>query len=239
MHRMQRAEQMAVLGQLSAGLAHEIKNPLAGIKAAMEVLSADERLSAEDREVLRRVGHEVTRLETLMKSFLNFAKPPKPQLTEIEVDSLVEMTLGFQERGERMKPDAPNRVVIRRDFNAPPATLADPMQLQQVLLNLVLNAVDAMPSGGVLTVRTAYEKDPETIVIEVADAGKGIDHAHAAKMFEPFFTTKPKGTGLGLAISRQLIEQHGGTIGFAPNPGGGTRFTIRLPRRTNGQEDRP
>jgi signal transduction histidine kinase len=103
------------------------------------------------------------------------------------------------------------------------------MQLQQVFLNLVLNAVDAMPNGGILNVRTFFEPGPDLIHVEISDTGKGIGKEHLDMIFQPFFTTKPKGTGLGLAISKQLIEQHGGSISADANPGGGTVFRIQLP----------
>jgi len=106
------------------------------------------------------------------------------------------------------------------------------MQLHQVFLNLVINAVDAMPDGGTLSVRTAFDAEDRIIRVEIADTGHGIDPKHAASIFQPFFTTKPKGTGLGLPICRQLIEQHGGTIAVTENPGGGTCFRIGLPQQT-------
>lgn len=110
--------------------------------------------------------------------------------------------------------------------------MADPMQLQQILLNLVLNAVDSMPNGGTLNVRTSFDQGAGIIGIEMADTGKGIRREHVDKIFQPFFTTKPKGTGLGLAISKQLIEQHGGSITVAGNPSGGSVFRIHLPLKT-------
>lgn len=230
--KMQRAEQMVVVGQLAAGLAHEIKNPLAGIKVAMEVLFAEPHLLPEDREVLWKVSQEVTRLEALMKSFLSFAKPPKPQLAEVDLNALMNTSLAFSAKGPKAAQGPGGGLEILRDLDPVPSTLADPMQLQQVFLNLLINAMDAMPEGGTLAVRTRFLPEEGTIVLEVADTGKGIDPAHAEKIFEPFFTTKPMGTGLGLAISRQLIEQNGGTITARPREGGGTLFRVSLPHRT-------
>ncbi len=234
MQRMQHAEQMAVVGKLSAGLAHEIKNPLAGIKAAMHVLSREASLAEEDRGVLRKVSEEITRLEGLMKSFLNFAKPPKPQPAQIEINTLMNTTLAFHGTGPR-NAEGRDTVNIVREFGTIPSTLADPMQLQQVFLNLVINAMDAMPAGGTLTVRTGFEPKEAMLRVEVADTGKGIDPENAEKIFQPFFTTKHGGTGLGLAICRQLLEQDGGTIAAAPNPGGGAVFTVRIPVRSVAQ----
>ena len=107
--------------------------------------------------------------------------------------------------------------------------MADPMQLQQVFLNLLLNAIDTMQDGGTLFVKTSYDAGENAVQIEISDTGKGIDEKVIAKIFQPFFTTKPKGTGLGLAITKRLIEQHGGDISAENNPGGGATFKIRLP----------
>jgi signal transduction histidine kinase len=232
MLKMQRTEQMVIVGELAAGLAHEIKNPLAGIKVAMQVLAEEASLSDEDREVVRKVAQEVVRLESLMKNFLNFTRPAKPQLAELNINSLINTILAFYVKSRSISPDRPGGIRIEKDLQPLPGTLADPMQLQQIVLNLVLNAVDAMPDGGTLGVRTSFEMGDDLIQIEISDTGKGISREHADQIFHPFFTTKPKGTGLGLAISRQLIEQHGGSITAAGKPSGGTVFKIQLPMKT-------
>ncbi len=229
MRKMQRTEQMVVAAELAAGLAHEIKNPLAGIKVAMNVLSVEATLSDEDRAVLGKVIGEVSRVEVLMKNFLNFTKPPKPQLAPIQVNNLLNTTLAFYLKHHSLPPGEPNRIDIVKDLRPLPATNADPVQLQQVVLNIVLNAIHAMPAGGTLTVRTFHEEAPAFIRVEISDTGNGIKAELIDRIFQPFFTTKAKGTGLGLAISKQLVEQQGGSIGAANNPGGGSTFTIRLP----------
>lgn len=226
--KMQRAEQLAVLGELAAGLVHEIKNPMAGIKVAMEVLSKEANLSSEDKVATEKVVAEIARLDTLMKQFLNFAKPPKPQLAEIDVNAAIGSTLAFYARSGMGGREAAKSIEIIKQFGDLPHAVADPRQLEQVFLNLVINAVDAMPDGGTLTVRTACSADRKFIEVAVADTGKGIDKQFASKIFQPFFTTKRGGTGLGLAISRQLIEQNEGTLQTADNPGGGSVFTISL-----------
>jgi signal transduction histidine kinase len=227
MNELQRTEQMVVVGQLAAGLAHEIKNPLAGIKAAMQVLADEAPLSAEDRGVLEQVAQEVVRLEGLMKSFLNFAKPAKPQLVPLDVNAVLEMALALS--ATRSPAASASPIALEKQLAPVPAIMADPMQLQQVLLNLVLNAVDAMGGGGTLRVRTSVPDRAGAVQIEISDTGHGIRSEHADKIFQPFFTTKAEGTGLGLAISKRLVEQHGGSICTAPNPGGGTVFRVRLP----------
>lgn len=231
MQTIQRAEQMALVGELSAGLAHEIKNPLAGIKVAMQILADEAGLSDEDREVVVKVGQEVVRLETLMKSFLNFARPSRPQPVPININGLLATTVALhaKPRAERQAGDTDVR--IETELGELPQTMADPMQLQQVFLNLVINALDAMPGAGVLSVRTAFDENERRIRIEVEDSGEGVDDDEAERIFQPFFTTKRRGTGLGLAISRQVVEQHEGSISVGRAESGGAVFTILLPVR--------
>jgi len=137
-------------------------------------------------------------------------------------------TLTFHLKHHVLGSGGGGKIQIIKEFGELPSIQADPTQLQQVFLNLFLNALHAMPRGGELGVRTCLEEDGKTIRIEVSDTGNGIREDLIGKVFQPFFTTKPKGTGLGLAISRQMIEQHDGTIAVANRPGGGVVFTIRL-----------
>lgn len=234
MNKMRRTEQMVVVGELAAGLAHEIKNPMAGIKVAMSVLSEESYISSEDKSVLQKVVAEITQLEGLMKSFLNFAKPQKPRLEPVNVNQMLNTTLTFHLKHQAVGAGGSGKIEIVKEFGELPPTLADPTQLQQVFLNLFLNALHAMPRGGELGVRTCLEGDGKTIRIEVSDTGSGIREDLINKVFQPFFTTKPKGTGLGLAISRQMIEQHDGAIAVSNRPGGGVLFTILLPVKAEG-----
>ena len=235
MQKMQRAEQMVVVGELAAGLAHEIKNPMAGIKVAMSVLSEEAYISAEDKAVLQKVVAEITQLEGLMKSFLNFAKPQKPRLETVNVNQMLNTTLTFHLRHRAGESGDSGKIEIVKEFGELPPTQADPTQLQQVFLNLFLNALQAMPRGGELGVRTRLEEDGERIRVEVSDTGVGIREDLIDKVFLPFYTTKQKGTGLGLAISRQLVEQHDGSISVANRSGGGALFTILLPVKGEGK----
>lgn len=230
MDKMQRLEQMKAVGEMATGLAHEIKNPLTGIKASMEVLSQEPTFAEEDRAVLSKVVDEVKRIELLMKSLLNFAKPPKPQFMTIDVNNILDTTVGFSLTYPSFSSNNSRSIDIEKDFDEHlPATMADPVQLQQVFLNLLLNAGDAMPDGGTVTVRTSHDPLANSLQIEISDTGKGIDEHVLDKIFRPFFTTKPKGTGLGLAITKQLVEQNGGNIRVSSNRGGGTTFRIILP----------
>jgi signal transduction histidine kinase len=150
----------------------------------------------------------------------------------VNVNNLVNTILAFYLKSQSISTDSVNGIRITKDLQPLPETMADPVQLQQILLNIFLNAVDSMPNGGTLNVRTSYDQGPGEICIEISDTGRGISREHVDKIFQPFFTTKPKGTGLGLAISKQLIEQHGGSIAVAGNPAGGTVFRVRIPSKT-------
>jgi signal transduction histidine kinase len=207
---------------------------MAGIKVAMSVLSEEAYISPEDKSVLQKVVAEITQLEGLMKSFLNFAKPQKPRLESVNVNQLLNTTLTFHLKHQVVGTGGSGKIRITKKFGELSPTQADPTQLQQVFLNLFLNALHAMPRGGDLDIRTCLEEDGKTIRIEISDTGGGIREELINKVFQPFFTTKPKGTGLGLAISRQMIEQHDGAIGVANRPGGGAMFTILLPVKAEG-----
>jgi signal transduction histidine kinase len=162
----------------------------------------------------------------LLKDLLNFARPPKPQFIPVDLNSILHSTLELSVDTGGLSPGI--IAVIEFDDRIP-ATMADPMQMKQVFLNLVLNAIEAMYGGGTLRVKTGYDEASSTIEIVIADTGKGIDKELLDKLFHPFFTTKPKGTGLGLAISKRLVEENGGTISVQSAPGSGTTFIIKLP----------
>jgi signal transduction histidine kinase len=166
----------------------------------------------------------------LMQGLLSFARPPMPQFTNTDVNTVLETAAqlvlknGFHARGE------PGAITVVKEFGtALPEIMCDPMQLKQVFMNLLLNAVDAMPEGGALVLKTSFDEAASAVTIALSDTGKGIEPSVRDKIFQPFFTTKAKGTGLGLAISKRLIEEHGGTIGIESSQGGGATFRISLP----------
>jgi len=224
---LQRTEQIKVCGEMAVGMAHEIKNPLAGIKVSIEVLLEELALADGDREVLVKVISEIKRLELLIKSLLNFAKPPKPQFSLVDVQGILDTVTSFSLKTPSFSP-----IMVLKDYDEHlPRIMADPMQLQQVFMNLILNAVEAMPGGGTLTLKTALEKSSHSLQIMISDTGKGIEDEEKGKIFQPFFTTKSKGTGLGLAITKRLIEQHGGDIVAENNNPTGTTFRISFPLR--------
>ena len=176
-----------------------------------------------------RAVDEIKRIETLLKSLLNFAKPPKLQLTAVNVNEFLDQTLAFSMKHPSLSANTAVRIKVVKalDENVP-MVKADPVQLQQVFLNLVLNAIEAMPDGGTIGVRSAYNQESNAIQIEISDTGKGMDKEVLDKVFKPFFTTKSKGSGLGLAISRRIIEQHDGIISVTSEPGVETVFRILL-----------
>jgi signal transduction histidine kinase len=231
MQEMQRTEQLRVCGEMAAGLAHEIRNPLAGMKVSIEVLLTELNIEQKDRAVLKKIIEQIRHIELLMKNLLNFARPVTAQPTMVSVNKILEQTTDFIEKHPSLSLPDSRKQVFRELANDLPDTFADPQQLQQVFLNLLLNAADAVPEGGRITVKTCHDQQEGTIVVEVQDTGKGIIDQLTEKIFQPFFTTKGKGTGLGLAVSKRLVEEHGGTITASNHVSGGAVFRVVLPIR--------
>jgi signal transduction histidine kinase len=230
MSKMQRAEQMVLLGELAAGLAHEIKNPLAGIKVSVEVLAEELSISEEDRAIVLKLSDEIRRIELLIKNLLNFARPPRPEFILVDINDILDITISFSLNHPTTIVSSASAVIdVSKDLDKNvPKTMADPMQVRQIFLNLLLNAVQAMPNGGTLSVKTRYHSDSDSIKITISDTGEGIDKEAIDNIFQPFFTTKAMGTGLGLPITRRLVEQHGGEIFVESIPGKGSEFNISL-----------
>ncbi len=227
---LQRAERIRVAGELATGLAHEIKNPIAGIKVSMEALCEESYLSDDDRDVLKKVIGEIKHIEYLMQGLLSFAHPPKPQLLSTDVNAVLETVAGLVLKECARSRDEAHAIRLSCELEKElPDIMADPMQLKQIFMNLILNAVDAMPDGGTLTMRTAFDRERGVVRIELSDTGRGIDAATIGKIFNPFFTTKAKGTGLGLSITRRLVEEHGGRIRAENNRDSGVTCRISLP----------
>ena len=217
-----RAEQLAATGQLAAGVGHEIRNPLTSIKMLVQSALEDEDASLTPKD-LRVIEGEVRRMERSLQAFLAFARPPQAERKRTDLRTVMESTLGLiRGRIEKQRVEA--------KLEAPPGSLsliADPVQLQQVMVNLGLNALDAMPTGGRLTIRIL--RIANRYEIEVADTGPGISKEILPRLFQPFASDKETGVGLGLVISRRIIEEHGGTLGAANRLGGGATFFINLP----------
>jgi signal transduction histidine kinase len=218
------AERLAAVGELSAAVAHGIRNPVAGIKAAAQVASLDVADDHPLRESLNDIVVEADKLEGRIQALLDFSRPFEPNLAACRVDSIATdavASLGRQAASRGVD------LVVEIDPALPPL-VADAAQIEQVLLALLSNAIDAMPAGGQVRV-SAVSAGAGRVRLEVSDTGPGIPHDQLAKVFDLFVTTKPAGTGLGLAVAKKVVELHRGTIAVTSEPGRGTRFTIELP----------
>jgi signal transduction histidine kinase len=226
--RMVRADRFAAVGEIATGLAHEIKNPLAGLSGALELLAEDLRADPRQTEIVGEMRHQVQRLTHTMESLLSFARPAKAKLRSTDVNGCIEKVLFL------LKQQARGGVSIEPALSVGlPHVLADPFQLEQVFLNICLNAFQAMNGGGTLTVRT--RAGTGNVLVEIEDTGPGIPADLRAQVFKPFFTTKREGNGLGLAISARIVAEHGGHIGYRCPPDGGTVFIVTLQQARPGR----
>jgi PAS domain S-box-containing protein len=219
------AEHLAALGELSAGLAHEIKNPLAGIKGAIEVIRDSIPTSDKYREILGDVIHEVNRIDRIVRDLLNYAKPKPPFHTDIDLVEIAQRIIAMVEKSAKNEDLAIRLVALSR----PPVFIGDAMQLQQVLLNLLLNAQSAMPDGGEIKVCLSHNPAEGVVRMAVVDQGAGIPEEVRKKLFQPFFTTRTDGTGLGLAICLKNVHYHGGSIEVHSEAGRGATFIVTIP----------
>ncbi len=230
--RLVQQEQLAAVGELSAVIAHEIRNPLAIIKNSVSGLRR-RSLRTEDRDTLLGILDEETRrLNRLMHDLLAYARPVVPRAREVSVPDLVRRSV---ERAMSGVPHA-DSFTVQWELEGPGQVHGDPELLRHAFVNVVENALQAMPEGGTLTIRTspALRADVEAVAIEVTDTGEGMDTIVRAKAREPFFTTRPAGTGLGLAIVERAIRNHGGDIAIESRHGKGTTIRIVLPHRAMG-----
>jgi PAS domain S-box-containing protein len=222
--QMVRAEQMAAVGQVAAGVAHELRNPLTSIKGLVQVnlREADARsLPAED---LRVIEHEIRRMERTLQTFLDFARPPRPDRRWLDLPDAVDRVVALV--GGRARKQSVVLRFLRPD--GPAQVEGDQDQLQQLVLNLVLNALDAMPHGGAVEVDLRLPRDGYMELL-VRDTGPGIAPNILPKVFETFVSSKETGIGLGLPVSRRIAEDHGGSLTAYNLPAGGACFALRLP----------
>ncbi|MGE5529478.1 MAG: ATP-binding protein [Patescibacteria group bacterium] len=223
--RIMESEKLAAMGELAVGIAHEIRNPLGAVKNCAQFL--EERLGAEDPRLkfTRLIVREVERLDQLVERLLDFTRPAEANRDYEDVNGLLDKAVELA--GLRI---GGRRLCIEKLYEPRlPRIPADAKRLHQAFLNILLNAIDAMPGGGTLTIRTSLAAPPDSIRIEFCDTGEGIPEASLAKVFTPFYTTRPKGTGLGLSIVHQIITEHAGAIAVESRRGEGTRFVITLP----------
>lgn len=229
--QLRRADRLSALGQLSAGLAHEIRNPLGAIKGAVEILQDDFPPGHPKAEFYAILLKEVERLNDVLTNFLSFARPVTPHLAPLDVRAVLTALEGLISGQARA-----HRVQIFTSFHAGPSRLmADETLLKQAFLNIMLNAVEAMPEGGDLAISTRLSPEgaaggrPEWVEAVFDDTGPGIQEEDLGRIFDPFFTTKKDGTGLGLAITHRIIETHHGTIRVMSQRGKGSTFVVTLP----------
>ena len=222
---MKRIERLSAIGQLSAGLAHEIRNPLASIAGAASILSRNKNLEPKHAKCIDIIASECDRLNGLLTNFLDFARPRPPHLQTIHVDAVLDNVLALASHGLRGKV-----VHCKKQTQADlPRVECDPEQLEQVLLNLMINAIEASPDEETVTLSAGTEEG--SVAVRVIDQGHGVAPAHIDRLFDPFFTTKEHGTGLGLPVAHQIMTQMGGTLRAQRNSGKGMTFSIVLPAR--------
>jgi PAS domain S-box-containing protein len=218
-----RQERLSVLGQLAGGLAHQLRNPLGTIQNASALLRRGE-LSSSKQQALDIIEEEVHRADLIIRDLLDYVRIRPPARREVTLAHVVYEAIHLAR--------VPADVAVDVDLGEEHSALLDPLQIQTALGNILRNAAEAMPNGGEVRIQTAT--DDASLTITVTDSGPGVADEVQERLFDPLVTTKPTGSGLGLSTARDLIENHGGTIQYAPAPGGGARFTIVLP---NGSED--
>ncbi len=241
--QVERMERLATLGELATGIAHEVRNPLGGIKAASQVLEESFDQYDSRLELVSRIVREADRVNNLLMDFFKFAKPVKPSQNYHDIETIIDSIYLLLAAQIKVK-----RIQFKEEFSdVVPKIYADANQIEQVLMNVFLNALQAMPEGGTLTVRAhattisnnpqvtwsedILDKDMPFVAIEVADTGIGIPKENLEKIFNPFFTTKQDGLGLGLSICHRLVTQNNGSMFVASEAGKGATFTVLLPTR--------
>ncbi len=228
--QMSRAEHFATLGELAAGLAHEIRNPLAGIAGVIEIIGRDLPPNSPARSVIKDTKEEAVQINRILTELLEIARPKPPQFRIGDLCTTVEHAVMFARQQAITK-----RIMVELEIkDVIPPVEHDPNQINQVLLNLLLNAIQSMDKAGVI--RVSLESDEDDVRITVADEGKGIPPENVPNIFRPFFTTKGHGTGLGLSLARRMVEAHGGHIDVTSVVGKGTQFRVELPVKSRANQ---
>jgi len=221
------SKKLASIGILTAGIAHELINPINNISMITQTYGEIYRnmSDAERLEFMNRISGEVERMRDIVRNLLDFARPKEPNLRPADINEVIGKSLRLT--GNALSV---SNIDLRLELNEglPPLNI-DEAQIQQVLVNLITNAIQAMPGGGILLISTGYGKETSTVEIRITDSGKGIPPEFLPHIFDPFFTTKEGGTGLGLSVSYSIIKKHKGDIRVDSRPGEGTTFTIELP----------
>ncbi len=221
---VRRQERLAALGTMAAGLAHEIRNPLASMRGSVQVLASELSFSQDQSQLMQIVLRESDRLNRIVSDFLTYARPSKIEPTVIELASLLAETIALLRNSPELRPDH----LIREEYPSEPLLYqGDPNQMRQIFWNLARNAIQAMPRGGELSV-TLDAKPGRDVTIAFSDTGGGMSREQKDRLFEPF-NSSTGGTGLGMAIVYQLVRDHNGKILVDSEPGKGTRIAIRVP----------
>jgi signal transduction histidine kinase len=234
--KVRETQYLTQLGRLASGVAHEIRNPLNFIGLAVDHLDAvaegnGREAEREKRQVIGRIKEEIGRLNELVTNFIMYGKPPEPQRAPVRLSEIVESVLRMAEDRFRAQ-----RIACRREFSDPGEAMVDPDMIRRAVVNLVANAVDAMPHGGELTVSSG-PLDGGRYAVVIGDTGVGIGEKDRERIFEPYFTTKESGLGLGLILTKKIVDAHGGEILVDSRPGSGTRITVVLPREGRGSDN--
>ena len=229
--QLKRADRLSALGEIAAGLAHEVRNPLAGITGALEIVASRVKAGTPEFEFTGIAATELARLDDLVGEFLSYARPREPELRMANLHDVIEhVVLLLRPEAERASV-----TVTCDESERLPDVRMDPEQIRQVVFNVALNGVQASPVGGELRIHT--KRDQNWAIVDVIDEGAGIPPEHRHRLFDPFFTTKTHGTGLGLAVSQRIIAAHGGRLEFVNGPRGGTIVRIVLPVPAAGTAD--
>lgn len=231
--QVRRADRLAITGELAAGVAHEVRNPLTAITGYLQLLTVELSYDDPRQEFTRIISKEIDRLNHLIEQLLYFSRPSPPQFLYTDLNKVIAETLLLLN-----SPAVLKKVTITTDFSAelPPVKI-DAVQFQQVLINIILNGIQAIKNSGSLTLSTSYQHQTSFVRLDIIDTGCGIPAENIPRIFDPFFTTKEKGTGLGLSVADKIMEVHQGYIEVESEPGKGTCFSIYLPVKTGGADN--
>jgi two-component system sensor histidine kinase PilS (NtrC family) len=222
-------KQFAFIGQMAAGLAHELRTPLQSISGSIQILRRDLKLEHTDERLMQVILRAKDQMESLVRNFLLMARSNRGRRSETDISRLIEDVIESLTYGAEWN----SRVELRKTLGQELLVMGDPAEIRQILWNLMINAMQSMPEGGTLSVTACPDRiggEALAVRIEIGDTGCGIDTADLEKIWEPFYTTKERGSGLGLAIVRRIVENHGGAVAVRSDARSGTHFSIRLPR---------
>jgi signal transduction histidine kinase len=225
LHRreMLRAEHLASLGELAAGLAHEIRNPLAGIAGVVDIIGKELPVNSPSRAIMGDVQNEVNHIKNILNDLLSYSRPRSPNFHPTDINTSVEQAVQLARQQVTTKPIQ----ILFEPNPSLPLVLHDPALIQQVILNLLLNSIQAISGAGLVEVHSVLERD--FVVLQVSDNGRGISPDSLTKIFKPFFTTRNEGTGLGLSLANGIVQSHGGRIEVTSAAQKGTQFKVWLP----------